>query len=814
MKTGPRPPLIRDDVGRIAARDDCVAVARMADREGQVFQSGSLGAVQKFASPSGLADVEVGAGCRVAALDNQYQVWTYRDGQAMLLGSAKTEAVGAYGEPRLAEFADGWLVGLPGTGEVKLVGPSGTSVWHRSDRPGWPADIASTIDGTVYTLDRQLGRVELWQVDTVSRTWPVGITSPAMMLAAGRDASSESILAVLTEDKRVEVYRPDGQLVDDFDASLGGQFAASGLGASDGLILVYSNASQALAVFRDQGPEAVVTPSPAPPPADGTCRMRGSGSVDPESIVLGQTSTLQLALSVDCPEQRRAVGADVVIAIDVNAGVEKARHLAKVVVAALNPDRDRIAVVVYNSLAGVANRRLINDAFTDDVARIVADIDAIVHQGGIESRVDNALSLASRLFEEAGRADAVSTFVLISDGNELVAAGHPGNPPRKEQAILLAKELRERGVLVYCIGIEPHRSNTERDYLIQIAGSPGRYLPSDQLDVAGMLGRTIGREVRYAISGRTVAEHRFDGRVDYVPGSAGQRAIEAQRRLLWSVDIMPASGLTLTYAVRPVTSGMLPVGESIEARFIGKDGPLAQVTVALPLINVVTASPSPTMTPTATSTLPPRQAIYLPLVLRQRCAAVQAGTDFVFVIDASHSMREPLADGSSRMATVKEALWQSVTGGAISMADQVAVIGFNDVAHVYRPLAPPSPDLAQVIDDIATGASSMLGDGLDAAIAELVSRRRNTDNRAVLVVLTDGRVNDLAAASERAAVAKSMSVATFVLLIGASAGSESQLQGLTSGPGFLRRADSSEAVAADLSSILRHHPCSADPTWP
>ena len=445
---------------------------------------------------------------------------------------------------------------------------------------------------------------------------------------------------------------------------------------------------------------------------------------------------------------------------------------------------------------------------------ITADIDAISDGSNSFSRMLPSLSLASTLFSEAGRGGAVSTLLLITNGSEVPNPGHPEYPPMKEEAIRFARELRERSVQLFCIGMERLRNPRDRDYLMQIAGSASRFWSSDQLSATRAINRTIGRDVRYAVSGRTLASHSFNERVTYVSGSTGGRAIEAQRRLLWSQDLMPAAGLTLTYAVRPEVSGSFPVGETIEAQFLGKDGPLAQITVPVPVIRVVTPSPTPTDTPSPTATPQPLAFAYLPLTLHQRCAETMSGTDYIFVIDASHSMQERLDGGPSRLTAVKDAMRRSVETGAITAPDQVAIIGFNDTARLYHPLGPPGRDTATVIDAIAIGANSRLSTGLDAAITEFVSRRHNSNNQAVLVMLTDGKIDDPVAAAERAAIAKAMRVLSFAVLIGATDDAGTPLEGMTSGAGYLLRAATSETVDLDVAAITRLRPCHPSPGWP
>ena len=127
---------------------------------------------------------------------------------------------------------------------------------------------------------------------------------------------------------------------------------------------------------------------------------------------------------------------------------------------------------------------------------------------------------------------------------------------------------------------------------------------------------------------------------------------------------------------------------------------------------------------------------------------VRAGRDGVLlclVIDASGSMA-----ARRRMARVKGALL-GLLQDAYARRDRVAIVAFRDArAQLVHVPGAPLEHAAAAVQALRTGGRTPLAAGLDAA-TELIRRERSRDpgQRAVAVVLTDGRAPAAAAAAAR-----------------------------------------------------------------
>ncbi len=129
---------------------------------------------------------------------------------------------------------------------------------------------------------------------------------------------------------------------------------------------------------------------------------------------------------------------------------------------------------------------------------------------------------------------------------------------------------------------------------------------------------------------------------------------------------------------------------------------------------------------------------------------VRAGRESVLlclVVDASGSM-----GARRRLARVKGALLASLRE-AYERRDRVALIAFRgDGARLLVPPGAPLEAAAEAIRQLPTGGRTPLAAGL--ALAEQVIRReagRNRGQRAIAVIMTDGRVGDPAGEVRRAA---------------------------------------------------------------
>ncbi len=160
-----------------------------------------------------------------------------------------------------------------------------------------------------------------------------------------------------------------------------------------------------------------------------------------------------------------------------------------------------------------------------------------------------------------------------------------------------------------------------------------------------------------------------------------------------------------------------------------------------------TATPSPTITRTPTLTPTPRP-IYIPVLVSEACEDRFLRADVVLVIDVSTSMQRTTRTGRQKLAAVQAAARifterMDFVPTANGKLDQVAIVGFNDVAWIQQPL---SSDRAAVEAAIAALPDWLQeGTRLDLALSTgqraIESPQRRADNTPVMVFLTDGLPN-------------------------------------------------------------------------
>lgn len=165
-----------------------------------------------------------------------------------------------------------------------------------------------------------------------------------------------------------------------------------------------------------------------------------------------------------------------------------------------------------------------------------------------------------------------------------------------------------------------------------------------------------------------------------------------------------------------------------------------------------TASPSPTFTPSATATpAPQRRALYLPLLLHERCPKVDAPPlDIVLLIDASTSMRSATRAGRSKIDAALEAadLPIRLVGGR----SRLAIVSFNTEATQLVELTGDRGRLKAALAALRTREGSRLDAGLRAARHALEASPPGTERR--VVGLTDGRPSPSTPDDVRAAAAE------------------------------------------------------------
>ncbi len=676
-----------------------------------------------------------------------------------------------------------------------------------ADRLGlWPADVAAVGAGAAFpaglfvTADLVGAEAQAWSPiapGPLRARWPIGLLAGPRRLAAatvGDGAAAATWLAGLLVDGSVEVHavtERDDRLVARFEPRLsdGSPVSADDVALDrDGAVWLSDRRRAALHRFAAGVPPTPPpwTPGPSPTPtatptaSAGGCRVTGNKVAGPPRIVLGATARVTLTLSAACPDSARLAGADVILAVDRSGSMAGAKLAAAVAAARsfaelLDVRHHRLGLVAFETTAA-----LVQPLSSD----VVPTIDALAQLTPIGStNLAAAIEAAAGHFAAAGRPEALPVVVLLTDGRQ----NGPGDP------VLAADAARAAGVQLYTIGLG---ADVLRPALVAIAGRQDRYFeaptPEDLYPVYGEILRTVTR----SLAGNLVIDDAMDPDVELVPGSAAPAGREdGVRALQWGRTLLPSSGITLTYAVRPLRTGRLATNRHAEARFADGDG--AQRTFVFPAPQIEVVAPTATATPTATPT--PRPA-YLPSVLRLVCVPGARRNDVVVVIDTSGSMAGAKLAGAQAAA-------RSFVGLLTAAGDQAAILGFADQPVTAAGLTSDRAALEAAIDGLATSPGTRIDRALRAAAGELAgSPQRRPGSRGVVVLLSDGTQNGpVEPVHEVAAALKAAGTAVFAIGLGADA--DAALLAAIADPGGYRAAADPDALEAVYRALAAEVGC-------
>jgi len=206
---------------------------------------------------------------------------------------------------------------------------------------------------------------------------------------------------------------------------------------------------------------------------------------------LTRRAYLPLAARAACFRSRQAV--DVVLAVDASESMagpaetggtklQAARDAAVGFVGLLRMPADHVAVVAFHERATVL-APLAGDRGV--VERALSDMSTAPG-----TRVDRALDVAGDLLERSRRPDAQPVIVLLSDGL------HPGPP---EPVLQRAVALRERGVLVFTIGLG---ADVDEELLKRVAHEPRAYYRSPGAADLAAIYRSVLQSLACALAVR------------------------------------------------------------------------------------------------------------------------------------------------------------------------------------------------------------------------------------------------------------------------------------------------------------------------
>ncbi len=147
-------------------------------------------------------------------------------------------------------------------------------------------------------------------------------------------------------------------------------------------------------------------------------------------------------------------------------------------------------------------------------------------------------------------------------------------------------------------------------------------------------------------------------------------------------------------------------------------------------------------------------------------AVPQDQSSVMLVIDVSGSMAATDLK-PTRLGAATQAAKQLI--GDLPQGTQVGVVSFSQTASVVAPLSSDPNAATRALDRLSANGGTAIGDGLDAALAQLSQRPRDSQGNqapAVVVLLSDGESNTGQAPAAAAARAEQQGVRVYTVGIG------------------------------------------------
>jgi len=324
--------------------------------------------------------------------------------------------------------------------------------------------------------------------------------------------------------------------------------------------------------------------APAAQGARPKCEVKGNKTASPAKIRLGETVQIRLELTPECPPASfRAV--DVVLVIDRSRSMQgtkdtQARRAASEFVdTILASPIQRVGLVTFDGSA------YLGSGLSQNAAAVKAAINS--YPLGSGTNIAAGLDMAFvDILQKEGRADALPVIVLMSDG----APNAPGNGDEPSTAaVRSANFARIAGVVIYGIGIG---SDTDANLMKQIVGNPANYYFSPDAEDLVVIYRAIALLVGDAALRDLTLDDDLYKDVALVDGTANPAPTIAGRRLTWTAALVPSTGLTWVYEVKPTKVGTYPTNDRAVAAYTDADEVPRTFVFPQPVIQVLDPEPS------------------------------------------------------------------------------------------------------------------------------------------------------------------------------------------------------------------------------
>jgi Mg-chelatase subunit ChlD len=670
--------------------------------------------------------------------------------------------------------------------------PSGSYIW---------ADLAAGPDGSLHALDLR-GPI-LARLDAAG-----GMTTQAADLNARRIAlRGDGLRLLLGRDGWVRGVDATGQGQLAFDASRpdlnpGSRPADLAVDAA-GDVYVVDRVTESVTRFT-WDPDA--EPS-MPPDAEPSCQAEGDKVAAPAEIQLGETVAITLRAGGSCEGSVATVPLDILLLIDRSGSMNgealaTAREAALEFISATDLASARIGLVSF------ANQARLDAPLTHEAWQLRQALGNIKASGGTD--IAAALASANDVIAREGRLSARWIFILLSDGGSEHAP-----------AIAQAERARAGGIEVFTIGIE-----ADAVLMRAIAADAAHYFASSRLRELFDVFATIARRIEApALFQRIDLVDQLPDDMDYVADSAEPPPFAIDPgppvSLRWRLEGLPAEGALLRYRLRPRQPGLRPTNILAWADFVDGFGRPGRLNFPVPEVRVIGPTATPSASPSA-GTLPPPtpsrrptsapgpspspQALFLPLLLRERCRPGARHADVALVIDSSGSMQ------GAKLAAAKAAALQLVDLLDLP-ADQAAVLAFDQEARRLAPLGSSRAGIAAALAGLDSRVGTRIDRGIAAALAELLGPRARPGNTPTLVLLSDGAQSESPElALARAAEARALGLQVHAIGLGADI-DRAILVALAGAPQRAYLALGPEDLGAIYRSVAGRIPCPAGDFW-
>lgn len=502
----------------------------------------------------------------------------------------------------------------------------------------------------------------------------------------------------LMADGWVWAYAPDGAPRAAFEAAPGG-VAVDIAATADGRVLVADGARGRVVVHA---PDPSGRPA-SPPGAGDRCALSRDKTAAPPSVGVGEPVTVTLVVEGRCPTA--PIPLDLVLVIDRSGSMEgpklaAAQAAAVEFTAELDYATARVALVSFSSDPSL------DQELTADRSAVAGAIARLAPWGGTD--IGRAIAEAAReLAGPRARAGAEPAIVLLTDGL-------PDSPRGARDAAAAA---RDAGIALYTIGLG---RDVDAALLRELAGADDRAFIAPTEAELGAVYAGIARRLAAARLFENVSvTDEVPANMAYEDGSAVPPAAWDGRVLRWDLADVGASGLRLTYRVRPREAGLWPTNVRADADYRDGVGFEGRLTFPVPLVRVLGT-----------------RAVYLPFLQQSLCP--EQRIDVVLVVDSSSSMLAASAPGGPTKLEVAQRAVRDFLSFLALPADQAAIVDFHGTARVRQRLTGDGDALVRAVAAIESGTGTRVDRGLAAALDALASGRR-PGNLPVVVVLTDGR---------------------------------------------------------------------------